>query len=368
MKVLITGANGFIGKNLVVYLGERGWTDITTFVRGEPVDALTAKVAHADFIFHLAGINRPKGDTGFFEGNVDLTRALCAAVESSRRKIPLAYASSIQVDRDNAYGSSKRMAEDTLHQMTASTGSPTYIYRLPNVFGKWCRPNYNSAVATFCCNISRGLPIEIHEPNVVIDLVYIDDLVADFERLLSSPPQDSEYRHVEPRYQISVGNLVEQLRAFKAGRTSLEVGPVGNGLTRALYSTYISYYSPEQFAYPLIKHEDARGIFVEVLKTRDFGQFSYFTAHPGVTRGGHYHHSKTEKFLVLKGDALFRYRNIQTGETYEYRTDGAVPEVVETIPGWAHDITNIGQHELVVMVWANEVFDPQRPDTVAHKV
>jgi UDP-2-acetamido-2,6-beta-L-arabino-hexul-4-ose reductase len=368
MRVLVTGANGFIGKNLIVHLRERPEIEVLTFVRGDSVDELADKVAQADFVFHLAGVNRPQNAIEFAEGNSDLTRALCAAVERCERKVPIVYASSTQAARDNAYGSSKRAAEDALIELAAINGAPVYIYRLPNVFGKWCRPNYNSAVATFCHNIVHDLPISINDPAAALRLVYVDDVAAAFLSHLGQGGQDAHFVDIAPVYETTVGELAEQLYAFKRSRTSMLTEPVGRGLVRALYSTYISYYTPEEFAYPLVKHEDPRGVFVEMLKTRDAGQFSYFTAYPGITRGGHYHHTKTEKFLVIKGEARFCFRHVDTGATHEYRTTGAVPEVVETIPGWSHDITNIGDEEMVVMLWANEVFDRQKPDTVTYKV
>ncbi|OIQ79147.1 NAD dependent epimerase/dehydratase family protein [mine drainage metagenome] len=367
MKVLVTGAQGFIGKNLIVHLRERADVQVTTFLREDALAALPAKVQHADFIFHLAGINRPKDDAEFLLGNGELTGALCDAVRNSGRSVPIVYTSSIQAERDNAYGRSKRMAEEALQALTRETSTPTYVYRLPNIFGKWCRPNYNSAVATFCHNIARGLPVQINDPASMIQLAYVDDVISDFLQVLDQRPAHG-YRHVGPVHEISVGEVVRQLYKFKESRTSLVMEAVGEGFTRALYSTFISYFTPAQFAYPLVKHEDARGVFVEVLKTHDCGQFSYFSAHPGVTRGGHYHHTKTEKFMVIKGAARFCFRHVESGETYELSVSADTPEVVETIPGWSHDITNVGQDEMIVMLWANEVFDRQRPDTISYQV
>ncbi len=326
------------------------------------------KVAAADFIFHLAGVNRPQSETEFAVGNTDLTEALCAAVQACGRAVPVVYTSSIQAERSNAYGTSKLLAEEALRRLSSATGAPVYIYRLPNVFGKWAKPNYNSAVATFCHNIGHDLPIQINDPASVIKLVYVDDVMADFLRVMEQKPEPAELQEIEPIYEITVGDLAAKLNAFKESRVSLITEPVGTGLTRALYSTYISYFAPEQFSYPLIKHEDPRGVFVEMLKTRDAGQFSFFTAHPGITRGGHYHHTKTEKFLVIKGEARFGFRHIATGATYELFTSAQSPEVVETIPGWSHDITNVGSDEMIVMLWANEIFDRKHPDTVTYKV
>ena len=368
IKVLVTGAGGFIGKNLLVHLRARPEYEVDTLCRGDAPGALAAKVASADFIFHLAGVNRPESVEQFAQGNTDLTRRLCDAVRATGRGIPIVFSSSIQAAVENPYGVSKRAAEEALHALASAQGAaPVYVYRLPNVFGKWCRPNYNSAVATFCHNIVNDLPVSIHDPQAMIRLVYIDDVVADFLRVLAQRPTGGE-RAVAPEYAISVGGLAEQLNKFKDSRLSLVSEAVGTGLVRALYSTYISYFRPEQFTYPLVKHEDPRGVFVEMLKTPDAGQFSYFTAHPGITRGGHYHHTKTEKFLVIKGQARFGFRHIDTGDTYSVDTDGATPVVVETVPGWSHDITNVGTDDMVVMLWANEIFDRGAPDTINYKV
>lgn len=368
MKVLVTGAQGFVGKNLLVHLRERPGVEIVTFLRGESDADLAAKVADSDFVFHLAGVNRPLDVSEFAHGNADLTRMLCEAVKLAERPIPVVYTSSIQAGNDNAYGASKRGAEEALEALALQTGSPVSIYRLPNVFGKWCRPNYNSAVATFCHNISQGLPISINDAGAPLQLVYIDDVIAAFLARLDAPSGDTMFQEVVPVYRTTVGAVADQLEAFKHSRSSMLIERVGTGFTRALYSTYISYFKPEQFAYPLVKHEDPRGMFVEMLKTSDSGQFSFFTAHPGITRGGHYHHTKTEKFLVIRGSARFCFRHIDTDATQVHCTSGSVPEVVETIPGWSHDITNIGDDEMIVMLWANEIFDRARPDTVTYKV
>lgn len=300
MRILVTGASGFIGKNLLAHLKEHEKFEPLTYTRGELLSALFDKVAQCDFIVHLAGINRTVDVTEFAAGNMDFTIELCKAVQHSGRLIPIIYTSSTQVDMDNAYGQSKSQAEVFLRQFSSQTSNPVYIYRLPNIFGKWCRPNYNSVVATFCHNIVQDIPININDPDTMLNLVYVDDVIKDFIQVIESRPSDG-YRTLAPIFQISVGALAVQLRKFKDSRNSLLTEPVGTGLIRALYATYISYLNPAHFAYPLVKHEDRRGAFVEVLKTRDSGQFSFFTAHPGVTRGGHYHHTKTEKFIVVKG-------------------------------------------------------------------
>jgi len=363
----VTGANGFIGKNLLVHLREQG-VEFVAFTRDMKPDDLTAAINSVDFVFHLAGINRPKDVSEFAEGNTGLTEQLCDVIGKSGRKIPVLYTSSIQAEVDNPYGVSKLNAEQALIALEKDTGSPIYLYRLPNVFGKWSRPNYNSAVATFCHNIANDLPVQINDPAAQVRLVYVDDVIQDFLRLLETQPAGILRPEVLTVYTITVGELACQIRLFKASRESMVTEAVGDGLTRALYSSYLSFLRPEQFSYELISHADQRGRFVEMLKTRDSGQFSFFTAHPGITRGGHYHHTKNEKFLVVQGRARFGFRHVVTGDVYELFTDGEKPEVVETVPGWSHDITNIGDNEMIVMLWANEIFDRQYPDTITHKV
>lgn len=370
--ILITGANGFVGKNLQLHLSERKDIQVRCFTRANTVDELPALLNGADFVFHLAGVNRPQDPAAFVVGNAGLTQALCTALAqvaiTTGRKVPVVFASSIQAAQDNAYGQSKRAAEDALFALQHEYGVPVHVFRLPNVFGKWARPNYNSAVATFCHNTARGLPITVNDPAASLTLVYVDDVVQRFIHLLDGADAALDaagFATVAPQYSTTVGALAAQIQAFKESRNNLVTERVGTGLVRALYSTYVSYLPVEEFAYTVPQHGDARGVFVEMLKTPDCGQFSYFTAHPGITRGGHYHHSKTEKFLVIKGCARFKFRHMHTGETHTLDTSGEQAQVVETVPGWTHDITNIGSDELVVMLWANEIFDRERPDTFA---
>jgi UDP-2-acetamido-2,6-beta-L-arabino-hexul-4-ose reductase len=369
LKIVITGADGFIGRNLRQHLAEREGFEVTGFVRGQPTGDLARAVAGADFVFHLAGVNRPVADDEFVSGNVGLTEALCEswrrAHEATGKGPCIVYASSTQASSDNPYGRSKRAAEEKLLELQAKAGCVVRIFRLPNVFGKWARPNYNSAVATFCHNVARDLPIEVHDANAPLNLVHVDDVVARFLALLEGAMGEEAYATVEPVYRTTVGEVADLVRRFHSSRDTLVTERVGSGLVRALYATYVSYLPPQRFAYAVPQHADPRGVFVEMLKTPDAGQFSFFTAHPGVTRGGHYHHAKTEKFLVIRGEARFRFRHVQSGEYHELHTSGAQPMVVETIPGWTHDVTNVGPDELVVMLWANEVFDRDRPDTYA---
>lgn len=371
-RILITGANGFIGKNLQVRLSELPGFSVLPFVRGDDVGQLPELLASADAVIHLAGENRPAEEAAFAEVNTGLTVAVCNALAQedahTGRKLPLVLASSTQAERDNAYGRSKLAAEQAAQNLAASVGNAAKVFRLPGVFGKWCKPNYNSVVATFCHNLARGLPITVNDPSAALKLSYVDDVVTALIDALDAPPGLS-HGVVSPVYETTLGGLAEQIRAFDACRgASLQTERVGTGLVRALYATYVSYLPNERFSYEVPSHGDTRGVFVEMLKTPDCGQFSYFTAHPGITRGGHYHHSKTEKFLVMKGQALFRFRHLLTNELVELRTSGEKPQVVDTIPGWTHDITNVGDDEMIVMLWANENFDRQKPDTVASKV
>lgn len=370
--VLVTGANGFIGKNLVVRLNELSNITVSTFVRGDDMTRLPQLVAQADAVVHLAGENRPADEAAFLQVNAGLTLALCGAIQqewvSTERHVPLVLASSTQAERDNPYGRSKLAAEEAVKALALATNNPCVVFRLPGVFGKWCKPNYNSVVATFCHNLARDLPIQINDPAVSVRVVYIDDVVNALLNALEAHSLGYTQSTVGPEYTITLGDLAAQIRAFADCRNTLMSERVGTGLIRALYATYVSYLPNEKFSYEVQQHADPRGIFVEMLKTPDSGQFSYFTAHPGITRGGHYHHTKTEKFLVIKGEALFRFRHLLTDELVELRTSGSTPQVVDTIPGWSHDISNVGTEEMIVMLWANENFDRQKPDTVASKV
>lgn len=373
--VLITGANGFIGKNLHLNLAERKDLKVIYFTRDHSIDQLFDLISSADIVFHLAGVNRPEDQQEFVTGNAGLTQALCDAVVhvavTSGKRVQVVYASSIQVERDNLYGQSKREAENSLFELQRSHGVSVYVFRLPNVFGKWCKPNYNSVVATFCHNISRDLPIQINDPDAPLRMVYVDDVISSFLQLINGVEVVIDldgFASITPQYTTTVGELASLINSFRVSRVTLMTERVGAGLIRALYATYMSYLPAESFSYHVPKHEDQRGVFVEMLKTPDCGQFSYFTAHPGITRGGHYHHTKTEKFLVIKGTARFKFRHMQSGETYELVTRGDKPEIVETVPGWTHDITNDGNDEMLVILWANEVFDRELPDTYASKV
>ena len=366
--MVITGADGFMGRNLRVQLGELGHHDVVPVTRSTASASLSELVASADFVFHLAGVNRPTDVAEFDRGNRDFTAQLCDAMTRALRPIPIVYASSTQATLDNPYGRSKLAAEKIIARYGSASGARYHVLRFPNIFGKWSRPSYNSVVATFCHNLARGLPITVKDPNAALTLIYIDDAVEALVALLDDNAAASGEVAVGPVHQTTVGSVADTLQSFVNSRRSHVVPSVGTGLTRALWATYLSFLPPSEFCYALESHVDPRGAFVELLKHQDSGQISYFTAHPGITRGEHYHHSKTEKFLVVKGNARFGFRHILTNETYHLDVSGDLPSVVETVPGWAHNVTNIGTDEMIVLLWANEVFDARRPDTVAAKV
>jgi UDP-2-acetamido-2,6-beta-L-arabino-hexul-4-ose reductase len=368
MRIVVTGGDGFIGSNLRARLRELGHTDVVSIVRDTPGAERDAALAAADFVFHLAGVNRPKDELEFVSGNVTLTEQMCTTLAASGHRAAVVYASSTQATLENAYGRSKRAAEDALIRYGRETGAKVRLFRLTNVFGKWCRPFYNSAVATFCHQIATGTPITINDPAAPLRLVYVDDVIESFVGVLNESQASDDYVEVTPVYSTTVGEVARTLQEIAATRESLMIPRVGTGLVRALYSTFISYLQPDAFAYTVRRHADPRGVFVEMMRTPDCGQMSYFTAFPGITRGEHYHHSKTEKFLIIQGTAHFGFRHIETGQTHELVVQGGEGRIVDSVPGWAHNITNIGTDQLIVMLWANEVFDRQKPDTVAMKV
>ncbi len=367
VTVLITGADGFIGKNLCISLDRWPNVNVLKYTRSTS-SALNQLVAKSDFIFHLAGVNRSVVEQDFEIDNANLTKQLCDAVRVSGKSVPLVFSSSVHIERGSAYGKSKLLAELHLLNLHAETNNPVFIYRLPNVFGKWCKPNYNSVVATFCYNVSKNIPLEIHDGKKEIELLHIGELIHSFLDLLQRLPKEKIFISIENVYKVSISNLAELVKSFKEDAKCITINEVGGGLKRLLYSTYISYLTPLEIAYPLEKHHDERGSFVEMLKTKNSGQFSYFTASPGVTRGGHYHNIKTEKFLVVNGLAKFRFKHILTDDIIEFNVSSSKPEVIETIPGWSHDITNIGEDDLIAILWANEVFDKQKPDTNVYPI
>ena len=366
MKILITGSNGFLGKNLSVRIQEISKDAIIdTFDRGDSIGSIEKKVIGSNVIFHLAGENRPKEVSLFEDVNVGLTKYICEVIKKNNLRLSLVYASSVQSSFDNPYGKSKRSAEKLIEDLKNNSESNVFIYKLPGVFGKWAKPNYNSVVATFCHNISRQIPIQMDCADNKLSLVYVDDVIGDFLKLLDNQGSRTEvYQDVSPIYEVTVGGLARILNGFYSARKSLILDGVGRGLERALYSTYLSYMPIRDAEYSLNVKKDVRGSFVELFKSNTSGQCSVFTLGPGLIRGNHYHHTKTEKFYIFSGRCKFTFRNIISNEVKELYVSDSDHKMVETIPGWVHSVENIGNDLLLVVLWANELFDPLAPDTI----
>jgi len=367
MKILITGCNGFIAKNLVSHLKEKENIHLYLFSKNDSNTILDAYLEDADFIFHLAGVNRPEDKKEFYEGNSNLTKYIVNNLEKKEKNTPIILSSSIQAELDNDYGKSKLQAEKHLLEYSKNTGANVNIYRLPNVFGKWCKPNYNSVIATWCFNINNNIPLQVNDENYLLNLVYIDDVISSFLDNLEKE-QTASYYEIPIIYKKTLGEIKNLLEKFKANRETLLIPEVGTGFERALYATYLSYTPHNLFSYELKGYTDERGTFYEILKTKNSGQFSLSTTAPGVTRGNHYHHTKNEKFLVVKGKALLEYKHIITNEVISYKVSDKKMEVIEMIPGYTHNIKNIGNEEMILFLWANEKFDPINPDTYFLKV
>jgi len=371
MKTVVTGANGFIGRNLVVAL-RRAQVDVAEIDVDSPPEALLSAVRGADVVFHLAGVNRPEREGDFLTGNVGSLDAVFAAIDQlqaadqSGARPLIVLSSSTQANHDNPYGRSKLAAEHALEMYAARTGTPAVIYRLPGVFGKWCRPDYNSVVATFCHNIARDLPIAISDPARVVELVHVDDVVAEFMTHLEGRAVGVTRGEVRPAFTASLGDLADRIRGFRAMRQTLLVADASDPFTRRLLGTYVSYLPPGDLAYPLEQRIDARGTLAELLKSPHFGQMFVSRTNPGFTRGNHYHDIKVEKFCVLEGEAVIRFRPILGDEVTEHRVAGTDFKVVDIPPGMTHNIENVGHTEMIVLFWASEILDPQRPD--AHYV
>jgi UDP-2-acetamido-2,6-beta-L-arabino-hexul-4-ose reductase len=365
MKVLVTGASGFIGRNLCLFLQQAGHEvlpyDLDT---GEPLEKL---IAECDFVMHLAGVNRPLTVEEFYDGNTNFTKHVLDLMEAQNRPIPLLLSSSIQATRDNDYGRSKKMAEDLVFAYGKKTNSRVFVYRLDNAFGKWSRPNYNSVVSTFCYNIARGLPVTVNDPKAPVFFVYIDDICASFISCLGKNGSD-EILSVRPNYHLTVGELKNMIESFRNSRLNGRVPNQQDGLEKKLYSTYLSFLPEDRFSYPLASHIDERGSFTEFLKTDDRGQVSVNITNPGVVKGNHWHHSKNEKFLVVSGQAVIRFRRIGGTKVVEYPVSGDKLEVVDIPCGYTHNIENVGSAPLITIMWANEPFDPDHPDTFREEV
>ena len=417
MNILITGAKGFVGKNLIATLNnikqgkdrsfaamfagksgagistETAAPDITIFEYDIDTDEslLDAYCKNADFVFHLAGVNRPQDPKEFMEGNFGFTSTLLDLLKKHGNNCPVMISSSIQAALNNPYGESKKAGEDLIFAYGQETGAEVLVYRFPNVFGKWCRPNYNSAVATFCNNIARDLPITVNDPSVNMTLVYIDDVVRELIAALNgrANKQEEGYCRVPVEHKITLGEIVELLYSFRDGRGNMSA-PEGtvertgnlavpdmseNSFSKKLYATYLSYLPEDRFAYPLKMNVDERGSFTEILRTGDRGQVSVNISKPGITKGNHWHHTKNEKFVVVSGQGLIQLRKVgldENGQPYpvvEYKVSGDEITVVDMIPGYTHNIINLSETEdLVTVMWANESFDPERPDTYFEEV
>lgn len=363
--ILITGAGGFIGKNLVATLKTAGYTDLMLFERDDTPETLADYAARAGFVFHLAGINRPKNPSEFYAGNAGLTETLLALLDKAGNKAPVLVTSSTQAALDNDYGKSKAQAEQAIFAHGQTTGAPVYVFRLPGVFGKWCRPNYNSVVATFCHNSANGLPLSVRDPEYRLPLVYIDDVVASFVAALDGNcTREGDYCVVPVVHETTLGHLAETIEGFARNRETLDVPDQTPGsLEQKLYSTWLSYLPADRFSYPLNMHCDNRGSFTEFLHTPAHGQVSINISRPGIVKGNHWHHSKNEKFLVVKGTGVIRFRALDSTEVIEYHVSGDKLEVVDIPTGYTHNIENVGEDDMVTVMWANEVFDPDHPDT-----
>lgn len=369
MTILVTGSAGFIGRNLLAELRTQGQYELLEYDVDTPSDFLTEYARQCDFVFHLAGVNRPKNPAEFVSGNVDFTARLLEALQEHENHAPIVATSSVQAALDNPYGRSKQAGEALLFQYGASTEVPVFLYRLPGVFGKWCRPNYNSVVATFCHNTARELPIQVNDPAAELSLVYIDDVVSSFlTTLKESIPKSGRFASVEPIHQIRLGELAVLLKRFHNSRRTLELPNLADPLEKKLYSTYLSYLPEGDFAYPLTTHSDQRGSFTEMLRTPERGQVSVNISHPGITKGNHWHHTKNEKFLVVRGQGLIRFRKIGQTNIIEYPVSGDQLCVVDIPPGYTHSIINTGKEDMVTVMWANEPFDPDNPDTYYEEV
>jgi len=364
VKILITGAKGFIGKNLIAELKNRDYTNIFEYDIDTNPDLLDKYCKEANFVFHLAGVNRPKDESEFMEGNFGFTSTLLEKLKKYNNTCPVMISSSIQAKLDNPYGRSKKAGEDLLFDYSKETGAKVLVYRFPNVFGKWCRPNYNSAIATFCHNIARDLPIIVNDPKIVLNLVYIDDLVNELINALEGKENRvGDFCEVPVVYTVTLGKIVELIYSFKKSREELSIPDMSDEFTKKLYSTYLSYLPEDQFSYVLKMNVDNRGSFTEFIRTLDRGQVSINISKPGIIKGNHWHHTKNEKFLVVSGKGVIRFRKIDSDEIIEYFVSGDKLEVVDIPPGYTHNIENLGDTDMVTIMWANEPFDPENPDT-----
>jgi UDP-2-acetamido-2,6-beta-L-arabino-hexul-4-ose reductase len=364
VKILVTGAKGFIGKNLIAELRNQQYTDILEYNRDTDISLLDKYTKECDFVFHLAGVNRPKNQEEFMEENYGSLSLLLDSLKKNNNKVPVMISSSIQAALENPYGKSKKAGENLLFSYSKETGAKVLVYRFPNVFGKWCKPNYNSAVATFCNNIAHGLPIQVNDPSFLMNLVYIDDVVEEMiNSLHGKENRNGDFCEVSVTHTITLGEIVNLIKSFKDSRETLNVPNMANSFEKKLYSTYLSYLPIDQFSYALRMNVDNRGSFTEIIRTVDRGQFSVNIAKPGITKGNHWHHTKNEKFLVVSGKGQIRFRKVDTEEIIDYYVSGDKMEVVDIPNGYTHNIINVGDTDLVTFMWANETYNVEKPDT-----
>jgi len=364
MKILITGSKGFVGKNLKAELRNQGYKDLLEFHRGIAPDKLDAFTRECGFVFHLAGVNRPEDDKEFMDINFGLTGQILKFLEKHDNKSPIVFASSIQAGLDNPYGKSKKKAEELLFSYSRDTGSKVMVFRLPNIFGKWSKPDYNSVVATFCHNVSRGIDIQVNDPETLLTLCYIDDVLREFVKAIKKePPQKGKYYIVPAEYKIKLGKLAGIIKGFRDTRKDLGIPDMKDGLSKKLYSTYNSYLPEDDFTYDLDMITDDRGSFTEFIRTAEKGQISVNVIKPGITKGNHWHHTKSEKFMVVYGRGLIQFRKVDGGRVISYDVDGEKFKVVDIPPGYTHNIKNIGDTDMVTVMWANEIYDPDNTDT-----
>lgn len=362
-RILITGGKGFLGRNLAAHLQDRRGCEITIVDREDSAESLNRLLTGADVIFHLAGENRPQNPKEFETGNAELTERLCQVLREHGRRPKIVFSSSIQAALDNPYGVSKARAEDALRRFASESGASVRIYRLKNLFGKWCRPNYNSVTATLCNNIAKDLPISISDPEREVELSYVDDVAAAFVAEIDGVQSQGEPGAEIPSYRIQLGDLAGRIQAFHEMATTLTLPDMSGWFDRALYATYLSYVPPGALEHNLEIRADDRGSLAEFIKQKSFGQIFVSRTMPGVTRGNHYHHTKTEKFFVVEGHGLIRMRAVEGGPIEEYFVTGSTYQVIDIPPGVTHSITNVGATEMVTLFWSSEMFDPNRPDT-----
>ena len=370
MNILVTGSEGFIGKNLIQRLKFMEGITVFSYDIGSREEDLKEYAAKADIVYQLAGINRPQNEEEFMEGNRDFVKTVLDALEGSgNTKATVVVSSSIQAELDNPYGRSKKAGEELVRRFADEHGGRAVIYRFPNVFGKWCRPNYNSVVATFCHNIARSLPIKVNDPETILNLVYIDDVVDELVSCMDKGEHVRDgYGYVPAVYTKRLGDIADLIDSFAKTRQDFSLPDFSDGFEKKLYSTYLSYLCEDELSYPLVMHEDHRGSFTEFLKTDDRGQVSVNISHPGVVKGNHWHNTKNEKFLVIKGEGLIRLRKVGTDTVSEYRVSGEKLEVVDIPCGYTHSIENVGNDDMATVMWVNEIYDPEHGDTFHEEV